>query len=97
MTAHATQNSTIDPGFGTSRVGSHPSKGSHRKFEHAKIPYVITISGNLGDDAHYYQERDVKKGLRDAQGISFCRELVRTRPMLHRALSGSVRRWSARR
>ena len=42
-------------------------KGSHRKFEHAKVRYAITISGNLGDDAHHYQEKDVKKGLRDTQ------------------------------
>jgi hypothetical protein len=31
------------------------------------VLYTITMSGNLGDDARHYQERDVKKGLRDAQ------------------------------
>jgi predicted RNA binding protein YcfA (HicA-like mRNA interferase family) len=42
-------------------------KGSHRKFEHAKVPYSITISGNLGDDARHYQEKDVTRGLHDAK------------------------------
>lgn len=39
------------------------SKGSHRNFKHpggAKI----TISGNPGDDARRYQERDLEKALK---------------------------------
>ena len=38
-------------------------KGSHRNFKHpggAKI----TISGNPGDDARRYQERDLEKALK---------------------------------
>ena len=35
-----------------------PGKGSHRKFFHAKAGMVV-ISGQLGDDAHRYQEREV--------------------------------------
>ena len=33
-------------------------KGSHRNFLHPK-GIVITISGKLGDDAKYYQEKEV--------------------------------------
>ncbi len=35
-------------------------KGSHRNFEHEK-GVKITISGQLGDDAKFYQEREVKQ------------------------------------
>ena len=37
-------------------------KGSHRNFQHSK-GYRVTISGNPGDDAKHYQERDVKKAI----------------------------------
>ncbi len=33
-------------------------KGSHRNYEHGDIR--ITLSGQLGDDAKPYQEREVK-------------------------------------
>ena len=39
-------------------------KGSHRNFVHSRGPR-ITISGNPGDDAKRYQERDVEKVLRE--------------------------------
>ncbi len=39
-------------------------KGSHRNFKHAS-GVRITISGNLGDDAKPYQERDVEKALEE--------------------------------
>ena len=39
-------------------------KGSHRKFYHPKLPAPVIISGQLGDDAKPYQERDVKDALR---------------------------------
>jgi predicted RNA binding protein YcfA (HicA-like mRNA interferase family) len=37
-------------------------KGSHRNFTHAK-GVRVTLSGNLGDDAKRYQERDVRRAL----------------------------------
>jgi len=39
-------------------------KGSHRNFKHPS-GVRITISGNLGDDAKPYQERDVEKALEE--------------------------------
>ena len=41
-------------------------KGSHRNFKHRR-GIKITISGNLGDDAKRYQERDVKKAIRESK------------------------------
>jgi predicted RNA binding protein YcfA (HicA-like mRNA interferase family) len=41
-------------------------KGSHRNYLHSR-GVRITISGNGGDDAKHYQERDVKKAIREAQ------------------------------
>jgi predicted RNA binding protein YcfA (HicA-like mRNA interferase family) len=40
-------------------------KGSHRSFMHP-TGVRITISGNLGDDAKHYQERDVKRAMKAA-------------------------------
>ena len=37
-------------------------KGSHRNFRHLK-GVNITISGRTGDDAKYYQIRDVKRAI----------------------------------
>jgi predicted RNA binding protein YcfA (HicA-like mRNA interferase family) len=37
-------------------------KGSHRNFMHPK-GVLVTISGQPGDDARHYQERDVKRAL----------------------------------
>jgi predicted RNA binding protein YcfA (HicA-like mRNA interferase family) len=34
-------------------------KGSHRNFIHLK-GIAITVSGKLGDDAKYYQEKEVE-------------------------------------
>jgi predicted RNA binding protein YcfA (HicA-like mRNA interferase family) len=62
-----TQNSTMVRDLEKAGWVLTHQKGSDRKFEHAKVRYAITISGNLEDDAHHYQVRDVKKGLRDAQ------------------------------
>ncbi|MCK4504419.1 MAG: type II toxin-antitoxin system HicA family toxin [Candidatus Aegiribacteria sp.] len=38
-------------------------KGSHRNFKHSGGE-KITISGNPGDDAKRYQERDLEKALK---------------------------------
>jgi predicted RNA binding protein YcfA (HicA-like mRNA interferase family) len=37
-------------------------KGSHRKFRHPR-GIGLVISGNPGDDAWHYQERDVRRAL----------------------------------
>jgi predicted RNA binding protein YcfA (HicA-like mRNA interferase family) len=41
-------------------------KGSHRNYLHPRGAR-ITISGQVGDDAKHYQERDVEKALQEAQ------------------------------
>jgi predicted RNA binding protein YcfA (HicA-like mRNA interferase family) len=38
-------------------------KGSHRKFVHERYPGAVTISGQSGDDAKPYQEKQVRKAL----------------------------------
>lgn len=35
-------------------------QGSHTVWEHPLLPYNITLSGNDGDDAKRYQEKDVR-------------------------------------
>lgn len=47
---------------------SRAAKGSHTYWEHLKYPDLyITISGRDGDDAQKYQEREVKKLLKEAE------------------------------
>ena len=41
-------------------------KGSHRNYEHPNGPRV-TISGQAGDDAKPYQEREVRQAIEEAQ------------------------------
>ncbi|WP_089725175.1 type II toxin-antitoxin system HicA family toxin [Candidatus Thiosymbion oneisti] len=41
-------------------------KGSHRNLEHP-TGSRITISGNSGDDAKPYQEREVRKKIKELQ------------------------------
>ena len=41
-------------------------KGSHRKFRHPKLPGSLILSGQSGDDAHHYQEKQVRNALREA-------------------------------
>jgi predicted RNA binding protein YcfA (HicA-like mRNA interferase family) len=38
-------------------------KGSHRKFVHERYPGAVTLSGQPGDDAKPYQEKQVRKAL----------------------------------
>lgn len=38
-------------------------KGSHRKFVHDLYPGALTLSGQAGDDAKPYQEKQVRKAL----------------------------------
>lgn len=35
-------------------------RGSHRKFVHSRVSKSVILSGQLGDDAKHYQEKDVK-------------------------------------
>ena len=40
-------------------------RGSHTKWKHARIPSeVLILAGHDGDDADFYQERDVQRFLR---------------------------------
>lgn len=38
-------------------------KGSHRTFVHPKYPGAVTVSGQVGDDAKRYQEKDVAQAI----------------------------------
>ena len=39
-------------------------KGSHRKFRHPRLRKAVILSGNDGNDAHHYQEKDVREAIR---------------------------------
>jgi predicted RNA binding protein YcfA (HicA-like mRNA interferase family) len=41
-------------------------KGSHRKFRHPKFPGSLILSGQSGDDAKRYQEREVQHAISKA-------------------------------
>jgi predicted RNA binding protein YcfA (HicA-like mRNA interferase family) len=41
-------------------------KGSHRKFRHKRLPGAVILSGKDGDDAHHYQEKQVRNAIREA-------------------------------
>ena len=41
-------------------------KGSHRNYEHPTGPRV-TVSGQDGDDANPYQEREARQAIEDSQ------------------------------
>jgi predicted RNA binding protein YcfA (HicA-like mRNA interferase family) len=40
-------------------------KGSHRKFQHARLSGSIILSGQDGDDAHHYQEKQIRNAIRE--------------------------------
>jgi predicted RNA binding protein YcfA (HicA-like mRNA interferase family) len=40
-------------------------KGSHRKFRHPKYAGAVILSGNDGDDAHHYQEKQIRNAIRE--------------------------------
>lgn len=40
-------------------------KGSHRNFMHPKCTYPVVISGRLGDDVKFYQEKALKLALKE--------------------------------
>lgn len=45
---------------------NHGGKGSHRNFEHPK-GMRVTVSGQPGDDAKPYQEREVRKNIQEVK------------------------------
>ncbi len=45
----------------------HGGKGSHRKFVHPKFRGFVLISGQAGDDAQHYQEKQLRNALRQVQ------------------------------
>lgn len=45
----------------------HGGKGSHRKFVHSKYPGFVLISGHDGGDAQHYQEKQIRRALRQVQ------------------------------
>ncbi len=40
-------------------------KGQHRKFQHAKLTGSVILSGDDGDDAKHYQEKQVQTALKE--------------------------------
>jgi predicted RNA binding protein YcfA (HicA-like mRNA interferase family) len=46
-----------------------PGKGSHTVWGHRALTAKIVISGGDGDDAHRYQERDVREILRKLKEV----------------------------
>ena len=47
-------------------VGVPGGKGSHRKFWHTRVPGSVIVSGGDGEDAHHYQEKQVRNAIRKA-------------------------------
>ena len=42
-------------------------KGSHRNFSHPKVKRTVVIPGKEGDDAKDYQERAVKRAIKESE------------------------------
>ena len=55
----------MDAGFAIVPGGG---KGSHRKFTHPSYPGAVTLSGQDGDDAKNYQEKQVKRAIEEVDG-----------------------------
>jgi hypothetical protein len=49
-------------------------KGSHTVWEHPALAGALTLSGNDGDDARPYQERNVQQAIAATQGSERPRE-----------------------
>ena len=45
-------------------------KGSHRKFQHPRYRGAVVLSGNEGDDAQHYQEKQIRNAIRDVSNES---------------------------
>lgn len=46
---------------------SSGGKGAHRKYAHRQYRGAVTLSGQSGDDAKPYQERQVKDAIQEIQ------------------------------
>lgn len=44
-------------------LAPHRGKGSHRVFKHLMSGAEVVLSGQTGDDAERYQERDVREAI----------------------------------
>jgi len=42
-------------------------KGSHRKYTHIRYPGAVTLSGEPGDDAKPYQEKQVRRAIEEVE------------------------------
>jgi predicted RNA binding protein YcfA (HicA-like mRNA interferase family) len=42
-------------------------KGSHRNFVHPKVRRTVVVAGKVGDDAKQYQERAVKRAIKESE------------------------------
>jgi len=42
-------------------------KGSHRKLVHPRYRGAVTLSGQIGDDAKPYQEKQVRRAIEEVQ------------------------------
>jgi predicted RNA binding protein YcfA (HicA-like mRNA interferase family) len=42
-------------------------KGAHRKFKHDRYPRAVTVSGQSGNDAKPYQEKQVRQAIDEVQ------------------------------
>lgn len=47
---------------------SRSGKGSHSVWTHPKASQPVVLSGNDGDDAKHYQEKEVKERIREVEG-----------------------------
>ena len=45
---------------------SRGGKGSHRNFVHPRVARPVTVSGQPGDDAKFYQIRAVARAIKEA-------------------------------
>jgi len=43
-------------------------KGSHRNFKHPRCSQPVNVSGNAGDDAKFYQIKQVRDALKEVKG-----------------------------
>jgi predicted RNA binding protein YcfA (HicA-like mRNA interferase family) len=56
-------------------LAPHRGKGSHRVFKHPMSGMEVVLSGQTGDDAERYQERDVREALAAIREIDQDREV----------------------
>jgi predicted RNA binding protein YcfA (HicA-like mRNA interferase family) len=64
MILNAAQIRQLIADLGRARFINRGGKGSHRNYEHP-IGLRVLLSGNSGDDAWHYQEREVRRALAD--------------------------------